>query len=347
MRSLRPLLAAVVACALAGSPALSGTPVAVADVPPPPGLGVRLLDAPANRADDPRARVYVVDRVKPGAVFTRHVEVSNGDPTPMDVVVYPAIAQVKDGGFTIAARGVSGPVQQWVSVTPQRVHLEPGARVPVAATFHVPANAPSGEVYGAVVAERPAQRTRQGVAVALRAAVRVYLSVGEGKEPRSDFTVDSLTAIRDKTGRPFVLAQVHNTGGRALDMSGSLRLGKGPGGLSAGPFPATLGTTLGIGQSGPVVVPLDKALPAGPWVATLELRSGLVERKVEGTILFPDKPSSTSLPVRPREVPPYEKQRVVVPVAATLIGVVSLALLIFGLFAFLRRRREEEEEADQ
>jgi hypothetical protein len=347
MRSPRLLLAAAVACALAGGPGLSGTPVAVAAAPPPPGLGVRLLDAPTNRADDPRARVYVVDRVKRGAVFTRHVEVSNGDPTPMDVVVYPATAQVKDGGFVIAARGAAGPVEKWVSVTPQRVHLEPGARVPVTATFHVPSDAPSGEVYGAVVAERPARRTQQGIAVALRAAVRVYLSVGEGKEPRSDFAVDSLTAIRDETGRPIVLAQVHNTGGRALDLSGSLRLGKGPGGLSAGPFPATLGTTLGVGQSGPVAVPLDKALPGGPWLATLDLHSGTVERKVEGTILFPDKPSSTSLPVRPREVPLYEKQTVVVPVAATLIGVVSLALLLFGLFAFLRRRRDEEEEEDQ
>jgi hypothetical protein len=329
------LLAGVVASLLTGT--------ASAESPPPPGLGVRLLDAPTNRADDPRARVYVVDQVKPGAAFTRHVEVSNGDPTAMDVLVYPAAATVHDGGFDIASRGAPGPVPQWTSVSPQRVHLEPGARVPVTVQFRVASDAPSGEVYGAIVAERPAQRTGSGAALAIRAAVRVYLSVGAGGEPASDFTVDSLTAARDKTGRPLVLAQVHNTGGRALDLSGSLRLAKGPGGLSAGPFPARLGTTLGIGQSGQVTVPLDKALPAGPWLATLDLRSGLLKRRVEGTITFPTGASATSPPVRPRELPLYEKRTVVVPVAVVLISLLALVLLVLALLAWLRRRKDEDQ----
>jgi hypothetical protein len=347
-RTTPALLAGVVASLLAGQ-ALSGTPVSWAEGPPPPGLGVRLLDAPSNRAHDPRARVYVVDQVKPGAVFTRHVEFSNGDRTAMDVVVYPATAVVKNGGFAIASRGVVGPVQQWASVTPQQLHLEPGARKPVTVTFRVPSDAPTGEVYGGVVAERPAQRTTQGVSVALRAAVRVYLSVGEGGEPASDFTVDSLTAGRDSKGAPYVLAQVHNTGGRALDMSGSLRLKNGPGGLSAGPFAARLGTTLGIGQSGLVLVPLDKAIPPGPWLASLELQSGQLRRKVEGTITFPVRAASQSPPVVPTEVPFTDSHKVVIPVAISLVGVMSLALLWVGLLGFLRRRREEdeEEEADQ
>jgi hypothetical protein len=334
VRSTRLLAGLVVALLL------SGTAEATADGPPPPGLGVRLLDAPTSRTDDPRARVYVVDQVKPGAVFTRHVEVSNGDPTAMDVVVYPAAAQIHDGGFDIASRGVDGEIPRWTTVEPTSLHLEPGDRKAVTVTFRVPSGAASAEVYGAVVAERPARPTSRGVSVALRAAVRVYLSVGPGGEPRSDFTVDSLTAARDRTGRPVVLAQVHNTGQRALDMSGTLRLSKGPGGLSAGPFSATLGTTLGIGQTSPVAVLLDKALPAGPWLATLDLRSGRLERKVEGTIVFPDKASAASPPVVPRELPLYEKRTVVVPVAATLIGIVSLVLLLLALLGFLRRRRD-------
>lgn len=285
-----------------------------------------------------------MDRVRPGAFFTRHVEVSNGDRTAMDVVVYAATAVIRNGGFEIASRGVAGEVPRWATLGPTRLHLVPGERRHVTTTFRVPSDAGRGEFYGAVVAERPAQRTLQGVSVALRAAVRVYLSVGPGGEPASDFTVDALTAVRDNAGRPVVLAQVHNTGGRALDMSGTLRLSKGPGGLSAGPFAATLGTTLGIGQTSPVAVPLDKALPAGPWLATLDLRSGRLERRVEGTVAFPDEPSSASAPVVPRELPLHEKRTVVVPVAATLIGVVSLALLVLGLLAFLRRRRAEDQE---
>jgi hypothetical protein len=135
-----------------------------------------------------------------------------------------------------------------------------------------------------------------------------------------------------------VLAKVHNTGGRALDMSGSLRLADGPGQLTAGPFDATVGTTLGIGQTAPVTVMLDPSLPVGPWKATLELRSGLLRRKVEGTLTFPTAPAASSPPVTPREVPLYKKENVVVPVAAALIGLLSLVIAALALTAWLRRR---------
>lgn len=322
--------------------ALPGAALAGAAPPPPPGLGIRLLDAPSERKDDPRARVYVVDRVGPGAVFVRHVEVSNGDDTAMDVLLYPAAATVSGGGFDIANRGTPGLVPQWTTVTPSTVHLEPGARAEATVTFRVAADAPSGEAYGAIVAERPPPGSN-GVGVALRAGIRVYLSVGQSAEPASDFRVDSLTAARDVSGRPVVQAAVQNTGGRALDLGGTLRLSAGPGGVSAGPFKATLGTTLGIGQTGPVTVVLDKALPDGPWLATLELSSGLLKRKVQGTILFPSKAASTSAPVVPEEVPLYEKESVVVPVAVVLIVVVALALLLMALLTFLRRRRSKDD----
>jgi hypothetical protein len=80
---------------------------------------------------------------------------------------------------------------------------------------------------------------------------------------------------------------VHNTGGRALDMSGTLRISAGPGGLKAGPFPASLGTTLAIGDTEPVTILLDKQLPAGPWKARVDLHSGLVQRHAQATITFP------------------------------------------------------------
>ncbi|MGB8651176.1 MAG: hypothetical protein WCD35_11000, partial [Mycobacteriales bacterium] len=306
-------------------------------------VGVRLLDAPTARADDPRARVYIVDQVKPGARFTRHVEVANGDPEPMDVLVYPAAAHIADGDFSIDDRSAPGPIPQWVTVSPTHLHLAPGERAPVTVDVAVPSDAPAGEVYGGIVAERPAAATGQGVRVNLRAAIRVYLSVGPGGEPASDFVINSLTAARDRTGRPYVLAQVHNTGGRALDLSGTLRLTDGPGGLSAGPFDARLGTTLGIGQTEPVTVVLDKALPPGPWLATLDLRSGLLRRRAKATITFPVQVGSQAAPVKATAVPLYKDRGVVSTVAAFLILLVLAALLVLWLIAW-RRRREEREE---
>jgi hypothetical protein len=85
----------------------------------------------------------------------------------------------------------------------------------------------------------------------------------------------------------MVVASVHNTGGRALDMSGTLQLSSGPGGLSAGPFAANLGTTLAIGATEPIIIMLDKQIPDGPWHAFVTLRSGLLKRSARATISFP------------------------------------------------------------
>jgi hypothetical protein len=78
-------------------------------------------------------------------------------------------------------------------------------------------------------------------------------------------------------------------------MSGNLQLSNGPGGLSAGPFEATLGTTLGIGESHPVEIVLDPALPDGPWTARITLRSGEIERVVEGQVTFSEVEQTVAL----------------------------------------------------
>lgn len=128
-----------------------------------------------------------------------------------------------------------------------------------------------------------------------RVGIRLYLSVGPGGAPAADFTIDSLTAQRSSDGQPMVRAAVHNTGGRALDMSGTLRLMEGPGGLNAGPFPADVGVTLAIGGTEPVSIALDSRLPAGPWDAQITLHSGLVERTARATITFPEAGSAPAV----------------------------------------------------
>jgi hypothetical protein len=124
---------------------------------------------------------------------------------------------------------------------------------------------------------------------------------------------------------------VRNRGGRALDLSGELRLRAGPGGLRAGPFPVQLGTTLGPGQSSSVRVPLDSAVPDGPWRVRVTLRSGAVGETANSTITFPARPGSAAA-----EVPPSAAAAAAGPAPAAIRG----GLLLLGAWVLLRRRRD-------
>lgn len=150
----------------------------------------------------------------------------------------------------------------------------------------------------------------------------------------TDIAVDSLTARRQPDGTPVVAASVHNTGKRAIDLRGEISLSNGPGGLSAGPFPAELGTTLAIDGTGAVEVMLDKSLPDGPWDARAVMRSGQVDRIVTGRITFP-QPGTAAPPVK---ADPLKQHRSRLRLFG-IIAAVLLALLIALLLALLERER--------
>lgn len=313
------------------------TAATTAPAPPPPGLGIRLLDAPEDRRDDPRARTTVVDHVAPGTTFRRAVEASNGTDEPMRVRFYARPASLQDGDFVIEEEG-AGLVPEVVTITPEETVIPPGGRVRAVAEFDVPAATPEDEYYGILLVERPAG-SGAGIQVAARAGIAVYLSVGPGGEPASDFSIATLTAAREEDGSPVVVASVRNDGARALSISGELRLTDGPGGLSAGPFAATLGTVLGLGQTAEVRLPLDERLPDGPWLATLVLRSGAVERKAEGTITFPASAGEQATAVLAKNLPLREDPNILVPIAAGLLALLALLLLMTGLVTSRRRAR--------
>jgi hypothetical protein len=278
------------------------TPAATASAAPPaPGnqFGIRLLDAPETAAADPRAREYVVDHVAPGTVLERRVEVSNTTAAPLTLALYAAAATIDGAAFTPATGRTPDELSTWISTDRPTVTLAPGASQAALMTIAVPADAAPGENYAAIWAEQATTPPPGGgVTLVNRVGIRVYLSVGPGNPPPTSFTVDTVTAERSATGQPLVVAQLRNTGGRALDLSGDLRLSDGPGGLGAGPFPAQVGTTVAPGATEPVTVALDRQLPDGPWGALLTLRSGLVSEDAQATIRFPASAGSSD-PVRP------------------------------------------------
>lgn len=301
----------------------------------PGTVGIRLLDAPVERAQDPRARTYIVDHLALGATITRRVEVSNTTSEAQPLRLYAAGAAVTDAGWTVLEGRRANELSAMVTVAPERLTLAPGETRTATVTVRVPADASQREHYGVVWAELA--RATGGVTVVNRVGVRLYVSIGSGAEPPSDFTVDTLTAARGADGAPEIRATVTNTGGRALDLTGELTLSDGPGGLSAGPFATTTVATLAIGDAAPVRVSLDPALPAGPWTARMTVRSSRLERTAQATIVFPDRADTTAEPVA---AAPVGRDRGLAVVGGGAV------LLLVGLFLLLVLRRRRRDDAD-
>jgi hypothetical protein len=307
------------------------------------GVGIRLLEAPTAREKDPRARRSIVDHVKPGTSFSRKFEVTNTTDGPRTISIYAAGADVVGGSFVTADGHTQNELSGWISIDRPSVDLGPGQAAQPRLTISVPPSASAGERYAVVWAELPPRKPPGGgIAVVNRVGLRVYLSVGPGGEPPTDFVIESLTAERDAQSHPLVKALVHNTGGRALDLSGVLRLADGPGGLNAGPFPARLGTTLAIGATEPVTVPLDARLPAGPWQATIELRSSETVRTATARITFPDGANATSAPVAAK---PVTKSSGALAYVLGGVGLLALLGILLLVFLLTRRRRRGDEPA--
>jgi hypothetical protein len=331
MRRLLFLIALVAGLLLPATGAIGSSP-AQADHT---GLGIRLVDAPVATRDDPRARVYIVDHVKPGTTIQRRIEVSNDTGKTTAVAVYPAAAAIQGGSFVGLAGDTPNELSTWTKVSTPHLRLADGVNRMVGVTIDVPSDAPPGEQYAVVWAQTSSSAGGGGITQVSRVGIRVYLSVGPGGAPASAFSIESFTAERDASGTPVVEATVRNTGGRAVDLRGTLILTDGPAGLTAGPFPVPLGTTLAIGDVEPITVALDKQLPAGPWEAHLTLTSGLLSENAHATLTFPTSGIGSTVRVANGHGPWWW----------VVVGLLALALLVLAWW-LLARRRHHRSEAD-
>lgn len=289
-----PLLTASLFALCAGA----GRPAVGAGAPPPRtgadqagSVGVRLVDIPADLADDPRARQYVIDNLAPGTTVHRRIEVTNRTASMLHVNVYPDAADIVRGAFVGAAGKTVSELTSWTTMEQEGLDIPAGASARDTVTIAVPRDAPPGERY-AVIWAQVGDDHKSGVTLVNRTGIRVYLSVSGDNPPAPKFAVDSMTARRDPDGRAVVQAQVHNTGGRALDLTGTLKLSQVSGRLNAGPYSVELGTSLAPGQSEPVKALVSDAVEDGPWNATFELKSGLLDETYHAQITFPRAPGA-------------------------------------------------------
>ena len=327
MRRLLSSLLLVVAASTAATAALD-SPAQAATRPGPGSFGVRLVNVPVSEAGNPRALRYIIDHLHPGTTIHRRILVANLSPYAGHMIVYPDAATIRGGSFIGDTGQTRSELTTWITTSRHSVSLTPHASTMVTVTINVPRNASSGERYGVIwVQETSRVPSSSGVAIKEinRVGVRIYLSVGRGGAPPSNFTITSLTATRSAHGQPIVRAQVRNTGGRALDITGYLKLSQGPGGLTAGPYRIKNDITLAPGQSSRVTTVLSNQLPNGPWRALVNLTSGLTIRQGAATIRFPGRAAKAKPAIS----------------GYLILAAILLLVLIFGLIAawLIRRHR--------
>jgi hypothetical protein len=89
-------------------------------------------------------------------------------------------------------------------------------------------------------------------------------------------------------------------------------------------------------------VVLDEAVSGGPWSATITIRSGLLERRAQARLTFPDRLDVLAAPMRAQVAQPLpyaEDPRIVVPIAAGLVGLLALLLVVAALVGARHRAR--------
>ncbi len=260
-----------------------------AATPGPQRFGVRLVDVPVSEAHNPRALHYIIDYLPAGSVIHRRIMVLNQESHRAHFTVYPDAARIRAGYFIGAAGHTRNELTGWIHIAHPSVTLAAHRSVMDMVTIHVPRVATRGEHYGVIWVQQTARaHTSRGFTIneVARVGIRVYLAVGRGGAPPTSFTITGITGRRTAQGRPELTAEVRNTGGRAVDLDGSLRLTDGPGGTSAGPFRVYRIITLAPGQTYPVKFYPARGLPSGPWRATVTLVSGFTKRSASATVLF-------------------------------------------------------------
>jgi hypothetical protein len=271
------------------SPVASAATSSSLSVPPaPPGtFGVRLVDAPVSEAGNPRALRYIIDYLPTGTVIHRRILIANGEARTARFTVYADAAQITAGQFDGDAGATRSELTTWISLQHSVVTLAAGASVTDMVTISVPSGATRGEHYGVIWVQQAAKAPRGGgtsVIEVSRVGVRIYLAVGRGGAPPTSFDITSITGHLTAAGQPIIVCHVNNTGARAIDLNGTVRLADGPGNTSSGPFSARQTVTLAPGQSWNVTFAPPKSLPQGSWRATITLASGLTTATGAATV---------------------------------------------------------------
>jgi len=201
-----------------------------------------------DRAQDPRARLYIVDHLAPGTTIHGGSSVERDCPV-RHVRLTPGRARLRRASSRRRGDREKQRPCRWTSVSPPAVDVAPRARAGHG-DDRGPSSASSGERYGVVW--QSSRRAGQRRSLAGQPPGGAHLSVRRpgASLPRASSSHPWWCA-HDQQGQPRRRCPGRNTGGRALDWTARPASRRGPGTVEIGVAPLRRQErTLRIGQLG-------------------------------------------------------------------------------------------------
>ena len=153
---------------------------------------------------NPRALRYIIDFLPTGSVIHRRIMVQNQESHRARFTVYPDAAKISHGYFTGDAGHTRSELTGWIHIAHPVVKLRAHQSVMDMVTIRVPRHATRGEHYGVVWVQQTARaHNARGFAIReiAQVGVRVYLAVGRGGAPPTNFTISHIAGHRSAQGR--------------------------------------------------------------------------------------------------------------------------------------------------
>ncbi len=297
------------------------------------GLNVNARPDPAVTSSSNPA--YFVYQLPAGSVLQDALLITNQGEVPAELVLFPAdAATAANGGIAFPAGFGEAPQRAgaWLSLSLERLTLQPGEARSVPFTFTIPPQASGEHAAGIVIqpAQVPTPAAGQfGVSVVERVAVTVLLQVPG--DNRTGLEIAALSASSEG-GRQALVAELRNSGELGFYPEGRLTLAQ-PGGALAREVEIRLGYFLAR-DAIRYEISLDPPLPAGEYEVSLRLTHPDGEAEWNGRLRLGEP---EVIPVVGAEETPAAGAGVQgVPLAWVAIGagVLLLVVLLVALVAY-------------
>lgn len=282
--------------------------------------------------------------VSPGSVAIYEMKVSDTSDTPMDIAI-----EVKGYGEAESGVQVLDPeedntlysAREYLSVSPDRFHLEVGESRDVTVTAKIPVQVGGGGRY-AIIYIHTVPPEGASFATVTAVAARVLLTI-EGSELIKSGDIDQIQLEKSESGQPLeISAMVKNTGNYHYQISAMGKIKNSRGEVVATSLPLPTQFPLIPAYSRRISIPFEavEALPPGEYQADIEVKAedgSSIARETNAFQLgdpWEPPPSDVKLP---------QEQTI----NWTLIGGICGGMMVLALVIYLMRKRRHTDEDEQ